>query len=259
MTAMFDLTGRCAVVTGGGTGIGLAMAKGLASAGAAVSLWGRSEERLRPGAEAIAAAGGTAHVQRVDVSDEEQVREAFRVAVDLLGGVDVVVVNAEVAPPLAPLVDTSTETYRSTMATNLDGAFWTIREGARVMVDRARPERSGGSIIGIASLAAVEGAGRNHAYGAAKAGLTALVRSSAVELARHGIRVNAVLPGWIATDMTARAQKSTGFADRVLPRVPAGRWGRPDDFSGVAVYLASDASSYQTGTTLVVDGGYSIF
>ncbi|WP_448624309.1 SDR family NAD(P)-dependent oxidoreductase [Geodermatophilus sp. URMC 64] len=259
MSSLFDLSGRTALVTGGGSGIGLAMARALADAGAAVALWGRNAQKVRDAAESIRRAGGVAHAVQVDVSDEAAVTDGLRATVDLLGDLDVAVVNAGVAPPLAPLVKASTADYRTTMATNLDGAFWTVRECARAMVDRAQRGRPGGSIIAVASLAAIEGAGRNHAYGMAKAGLTALVRSSAVELARHGIRVNAVLPGWIATDMTTAAQEAPAFAEKVIPRVPAGRWGRPEEFGGIAVYLAADASSYQTGTTVVIDGGYSIF
>lgn len=259
MTALFDLTGRAALVTGGGSGIGLAMATGLAGAGAAVSLWGRDAAKLDRAAGTIAAAGGTAHIQQVDVSDESAVIAGVRRAVEVMGRLDFVVVNAGIGVPRVPLVDTTTEDYRRVIATNLDGAFWTLRESARVMVDRARAGEPGGSIIAVASLAAIEGAGRNHAYGAAKAGVTAMVRSAAVELARHEIRVNGVLPGWIATDMTTEAQGSHAFTDRVISRIPAGRWGRPEDLAGVAVFLASDASAYQTGSTIVVDGGYSIF
>lgn len=117
----------------------------------------------------------------------------------------------------------------------------------------------GGSIITVASIAAVDGAARNQAYGATKAAVASLTRATAVEMARHGIRVNAVLPGWIATDMTAVSQASQKFTDNVLARVPIRRWGRPEDFAGIAVLLASGASAYQTGTTVVVDGGYTIF
>lgn len=261
MTAgsMFDLTGRSALVTGGGSGIGLAMARALAQHGAAVTLWGRDLGKVRAAAEEIAASGAVAHAQQVDVRDAAAVADGVRAAVEMLGDLDVVVVNAGIGVPPVPLVDTSATDYRRVMATNLDGAFWTVQEAARVMVDRARAGRPGGSIIAVSSLAAIEGAGRNHAYGMTKAGLAALVRSSAVELARYGIRVNAVLPGWTATDMTDAAQGSQAFTDKVISRVPAGRWGRPDEFGGIAVYLASDASSYQTGTTVLVDGGYGVF
>jgi NAD(P)-dependent dehydrogenase (short-subunit alcohol dehydrogenase family) len=252
---LFDLTGRRALVTGGGSGIGLAMARALADSGAAVALWGRTEAKVREAAAGLAATGAVAHAQRVDVSDEAAVVEGVRETVDLLGGIDVVVVNAGLGVPMTRLVDTTAADYRRVMDTNLDGAFWTLRETARVLVDQG----TGGSVIAVASLAALSGAARNHAYGASKAGLTAFVRSAAVELARHGIRVNGVLPGWTATDMTAAAQSSDVFTDRVISRVPLGRWGRPEEFGGIAVFLAADASSYQTGTTVLVDGGYSVF
>ncbi len=255
MSALFDLTGRRALVTGGGSGIGLAMARALADHGASLALWGRRAEKVRAAAGELTAAGAVAHAQQVDVSDEAAVAEGVRETVALLGGLDVVVVNAGLGVPLAPLVDTTAADYRTVMDTNLDGAFWTLRETARVLVEQG----TGGSVVAVASLAAVSGAARNHAYGASKAGLTAFVRSAAVELARHGIRVNGVLPGWTATDMTSAAQSSPVFTDRVISRVPMGRWGRPEEFGGVAVYLAADASSYQTGTTVLVDGGYAVF
>lgn len=257
--SLFDLTGRRAVVTGGGSGIGLGMARALAEHGAAVSLWGRNLDKVRSAAEGLAAAGAVAHAQQVDVSDEVMVVDGVAEAVRLLGGLDVAVVNAGIGLPPAGLLDVAAGDYRAVMETNLDGAFWTVREAARVMVEQARAGRPGGSIIVVASLAAVEGAGRNHAYGMAKAGLTALVRSAAVDLARHGVRVNAVLPGWIATEMTAEAQASQLMTDKVISRVPFRRWGTPDEIGGIAVYLAGDASSYQTGSTILIDGGYSIF
>ncbi|MGY1619971.1 SDR family NAD(P)-dependent oxidoreductase [Geodermatophilus sp. SYSU D00691] len=255
MSGLFDLTGRRALVTGGGSGIGLAMARALGEHGASLALWGRRVEKVRAAAEELTAAGTVAHAQQVDVSDEAAVVEGVRETVALLGGLDVVVVNAGLGVPLKPLVDTTAADYRTVMDTNLDGAFWTLRETARVLVEQG----TGGSVIAVASLAAISGTARNHAYGASKAGLTAFVRSAAVELARHGIRVNGVLPGWTATDMTTTAQASQVFTDRVISRVPLGRWGRPEEFGGIAVYLAADASSYQTGTTVLVDGGYAVF
>ncbi|MET0447283.1 MAG: SDR family NAD(P)-dependent oxidoreductase [Aeromicrobium sp.] len=258
MTALFDLTGRNAVVTGGSAGIGLAMARALAEAGAHVTIWGRTASRLETARDELAADGLDVEARTVDVSDEESVRTAMQAAA-ADGGVDVVVVNAGVGGAPVAFVDSTTEEYRRVLATNLDGAYWTLREAGRAMVDRARAGGRGGSIIAISSLAAVEGAGHNQAYGATKGGLLAMANGAAVELARHGVRVNTVLPGWIETDMAAAALESPGFATHVLPRVPVRRWGRPEDFAGIVVYLASDASSYQTGSQVVVDGGYSIF
>jgi NAD(P)-dependent dehydrogenase (short-subunit alcohol dehydrogenase family) len=156
-------------------------------------------------------------------------------------------------------MDMDTETWRKNMAVNLDGAFWTLRESVKHIVERAKAGDPGGSVVGVASLAAIEGAGRNQAYAATKGGLISMLKGIAVETARYGIRANAILPGWIATDMTAAAQGADVFQTKVISRVPIRRWGTPDDFGGMAVYLASDASSYQSGTTLVIDGGYSIF
>jgi NAD(P)-dependent dehydrogenase (short-subunit alcohol dehydrogenase family) len=256
MSALFDLAGRHAVVTGGGSGIGLAMARGLGEAGATVSLWGRRVERLDEARAELEARGVTAHRQQVDVSVESQVRAAMDEAVRLMGAVDVVVVNAGMSPAPTRFTESTTDDFRTVVGTNLEGAYTTMREAARVM---SGPDATGGSMIAVSSLAAIEGAGRNQAYGATKGGLVAMANGAAVELARHGIRVNSVLPGWIATDMTAEGQASDAFSAAVIPRVPLRRWGDPDDFAGIAVYLASDASRYQTGSSVVIDGGYSIF
>ncbi|WP_211220955.1 SDR family NAD(P)-dependent oxidoreductase [Nocardioides insulae] len=256
---LFDLSGRAAVITGGGTGIGFAMARALAGAGAEVTLWGRRLEKLDAAVAEIQAEGGKARAQQVDVSDEDAVVAGMAEAAAAMGGLDICVVNAGVGIGKELLIEATTDTYRKTLATNLDGAFWTMREAAKQMAAQAKDGRKGGSIINIASLAGIEGAGRNHAYGATKGALNSLTRSAAVELARYGVRVNAVLPGWIATDMTAGGQENEAFNAAIMPRVPARRWGEPDDFKGIAVYLGSDASRYQTGTTIVIDGGYSVF
>jgi NAD(P)-dependent dehydrogenase (short-subunit alcohol dehydrogenase family) len=153
----------------------------------------------------------------------------------------------------------STEVYRKVLAVNLDGVFWTLREACRHMVQRAQEGDPGGSLVGLASLAAIEGAARNEAYAATKGAVISMIKSIAVEHARYGVRANAILPGWIATDMTAGAQANSAFADKVIPRIPARRWGQPEDFGGVAVYLASDASAYHSGDLFVIDGGYAIF
>jgi NAD(P)-dependent dehydrogenase (short-subunit alcohol dehydrogenase family) len=142
---------------------------------------------------------------------------------------------------------------------NEEGAFFTLREAARHMVDRANKGDAGGSLVGVASLAGIEGAGRNEAYSATKGAVLAMMRSIAVEHARYGVRANSIAPGWIATDMTAGAQSNQTFQDKVIVRVPMRRWGKPEDFGGIAVYLASDASKYHTGDTFVIDGGYLVF
>ncbi len=252
---MFDLSGKRALVTGGSAGIGLGMARGLAAAGADVALWGRGTDRLAKAAADLEATGVRVLTRSVDVSDEAAVRDGVAATVEELGGLDVVVVNAGIGVPLARFVDSSTEDYRKVMAANLDGAYFTLRETAGVLVDQG----TGGSMIVTSSLGAIQGAGRNQAYAATKAGVLALANGCAVELARHRIRVNSVLPGWIATDMTGPLQDSETFESHVISRVPLGRWGTPEDFAGIAVYLASDASAFQTGSSTLIDGGYSIF
>jgi len=149
----------------------------------------------------------------------------------------------------------TSDEWRRVLRVNLDGAFFTLRAVAKHMVARG----GGGSLVVTSSLAAIEGAARGEHYAATKGGVISMVRALAVELARHGIRANAVLPGWIDTPMTERTLRGDPFLARVLPRVPARRWGVPEDFGGIAVYLASDASRYHTGDTFVVDGGYSAF
>jgi len=149
----------------------------------------------------------------------------------------------------------TTEDWRRVMSVNLDGAFFTLRAAARHMV--ARP--GGGSLVVTGSLAAVSGQARGEHYAASKGGVISMMKALAVELARHGVRANAIVPGWIDTPMTERTLRWDKFVDKVLPRVPVRRWGTGEDFAGIAVYLASDASQYHTGDTFIIDGGYSIF
>ncbi len=154
-----------------------------------------------------------------------------------------------------PFVEYTTEEWRRVLRVNLDGAFYTLRAAARHMVECG----GGGALVGTASLAAIEGAARNEHYAATKGGLVSMIRALAVELARHGIRANAILPGWIETNMTAGAIGDDRFRANVLPRIPTRRWGTSADFGGIAVYLMSDASAYHTGDSLLIDGGYSLF
>lgn len=257
--APFNLTGKVALITGGNRGIGLGMAEALADAGADIAIWGTNEARNADAKAKLAAKGVEAEVWRVDVADEESVKTAMLETVDQMGRVDTVIANAGIGRPSPSFVDMETQTYRDVLAVNLDGVFFTLRAACRHMVERAQNGDPGGSLVGLASLAAIEGAARNEAYAATKGAVVSMIKSIAVEHARYGVRANAILPGWIATDMTAGAQASKGFAEKVIPRVPARRWGEPEDFGGVAVYLASDASSYHSGDLFVIDGGYAIF
>jgi NAD(P)-dependent dehydrogenase (short-subunit alcohol dehydrogenase family) len=251
---VFDLSGHVAVVTGGNGGIGLGMADGLARAGADVSIWGRDAERNEAAREQLAAHGTRVQAVECDVADAAAVDAAFEKVVAELGGVDSCFANAGVGSGNTAFVDMSLEEFRRVTSVNLEGAFLTLQGAARRMI-----ARGGGSLVGIASLAAVEGQARGQHYAASKGGLVSMIRACAVELARHGIRANAILPGWIETRMTEGFLDAEPVVDRVLKRVPARRWGRPDDFAGAAVYLASPASAYHSGDALIVDGGYRVF
>ncbi len=255
----FDLSGRTAIVTGGNAGIGLGMARGLLAAGATVAIWGSNPGKTAAAREQLAADCGDAarvHGFVCDVGDEAQVAAAFDASAQALGGrVDSCFANAGVSSKGTPLVDMTLEEFRRVQRVNVEGVFLTFRTAARHMAAHGQ----GGSLVATASTAAVEGAARNSHYGASKGAVTAYVRALAVELARHRIRVNSILPGWIATDMTERSIGNAKFAEAVLPRIPARRWGTIDDFAGIAVYLASDASAYATGEQFLLDGGYTKF
>jgi len=251
---VFDLSGHVAVVTGGNSGIGLGMAEGLARAGADVCLWGRTAERNEAAREQLAAHGTKVHAIAVDVAEADAVEAAFEETVAELGGVDSCFANAGVGSGSTPFVEMSLDEFRRVTRVNLEGAFLTLQGAARRMV-----ERGGGSLVGVASLAAIEGQPRGQHYAASKGGLVSMIRACAVELARHGIRANAILPGWIETRMTDGFLDNEVVRQKVLPRVPVRRWGRPEDFAGAAVYLASPASRYHTGDALIVDGGYRVF
>ena len=251
----FDLRGRVALVTGGNRGIGLGFASALARAGADIAIWGTNGKQNQAALAQLRNFGVRVHAEICDVGDPAAVDRSFAATVSQLGRVDACFANAGVAGFSQPFAQMADDEWRRVMRVNLDGAFHTLRAAARHMIARG----GGGSLVATASLAAIEGAARSAHYGATKGALVSLVRALAVELARHGIRSNAVLPGWIETDMTAAATADDTFSTAVLPRIPIRRWGTPDDFGGIAVYLASDASRYHNGDCLVIDGGYRLF
>lgn len=254
--APFDLNDKVVLVTGGNRGIGFGFAQALYEAGAAVAIWGSNEKNNHDAVERL---GNGAKAWTVNVADEHQVAAAMLDVAAHFGRIDAVFANAGIGGGAKSFSEFPTETYRRVLSVNLDGVFFTLREAAKHMVQRANAGDPGGSLIGVASLAAIEGAAKNEAYAATKGAVVSMMKSIAVEHARYGIRANSILPGWIATDMTQGAQDNPAFAEKVIPRVPMRRWGEPKDFGGVAVYLASDASSYHSGDSFVIDGGYSIF
>jgi NAD(P)-dependent dehydrogenase (short-subunit alcohol dehydrogenase family) len=253
--ALFDLTGKVALVTGGNSGIGLGMAEALASCGADLCIWGTNEAKNAAAKEQLQRHGRKVVALRCDVADEQAVEQAFARTVAELGRVDACFANSGVGGGSPSFLELSTEQWRRVLAVNLDGVFFTFRAAARHMVERG----GGGALVVTSSLAAIEGAARNQHYAATKGGVISMMRGLAVELARHGIRANAVLPGWIDTPMTEGAFGWDAFQKKVLPRIPIRRWGTRDDFGGIAVYLASDASAYHTGDLIVIDGGYAVF
>ena len=192
---------------------------------------------------------------RVDVSDEDAVTAAIADLVERNGRLDSCFANAGISKPRTALLDTTLDDFRAITKINIDGTFITLREAARQMIDLG----NGGSLVTTASLSAKMGAAGNYAYTASKSAAIAMARALAVELARHRIRANAILPGWTESGMTEDTFANETFAEKVLPRMPVRRWGTGDDFGGIAVYLASPASEFHTGDAILLDGGYSIY
>jgi NAD(P)-dependent dehydrogenase (short-subunit alcohol dehydrogenase family) len=257
--APFDLTGRVALVTGGNGGIGLGMADALAQAGASVEIWGTNAEKNARALEQLKAHGTKVSARIVDVSKEENIVAGVEATIQEFGRIDSCFANAGVSNRWKSFLDIGGEDYRRLMSINLDGVIWTLREVCRHMKARAEAGDPGGSIVTIASMGAIWGSPRNEDYSATKAAVVAVTNGVAVEFARYGVRANSILPGWIATDMTGAAQESDVFNKQVIGRVPYRRWGKPEELGGIAVYLASDASSFHNGDSLVVDGGYGKF
>ncbi|NQV59334.1 MAG: SDR family oxidoreductase [Alphaproteobacteria bacterium] len=253
----FDLSGKVALVTGGNSGIGLGFAEAMAQAGADVCIWGTNADKNAAALEQLQSHGGKATAQICDVSDQGAVTASFAETLAHFGRVDSCFANAGVSGRAAnaTFMEMPAEEWRRVMDVNLDGAFFTLQAAARHMTER----EGGGRLIGTASLAAIEASPRSVHYAATKGALISMMISLSVGLARYGITANSVLPGWIETPMTAPAFGWDKFADAVKPRIPARRWGTKEDFGGVAVYLASDASAYHSGDTFIIDGAYNKF
>jgi NAD(P)-dependent dehydrogenase (short-subunit alcohol dehydrogenase family) len=257
---MFDLTGRVAVVTGGNGGIGLGIAQALVSAGCNVSIWGRNTEKNKAAAATMAAGPGKVDVRVCDVTDSASVSDAMKAMLDSFGRLDGCFANAGIGGGgRRAFIDRTEEEWRTMFATNLDGVFHVFQAAARHMTERANTGDRFGRLVATSSLASLFGTARNEHYAATKAAINALVRALAVELARHGVTANAILPGWIRSEMTAKIMSDEKFVANVMPRIPLRRFGEPDDFGGIAVYLMSGASSYHTADCFVIDGGYTAF
>lgn len=256
----FDLTGKVALVTGGNGGIGLGMAEAIAKAGANVAIWGTNADKNKAARETLSAHGIEAEAYVCDVADRAAVEAAMAATLERFGRVDGCFANAGVTGrgPKS-FLDIAPEEWRRVLSVNLDGTFNTYQAVLRHMMARAEAGDAGGRLVAVSSLASVSGPARNQHYAASKGALNAMTYALAVEYARHGITANAILPGWIETDMTANLMANEKFTEAAGKRIPMRRWGAPSDFGGLAVYLMSDASAYHTGQLLQVDGGYFRF
>jgi len=245
----FDLTGKVAVVTGAGRGIGRAIAEGLARHGARVVLTGRTEATLTDTAAAI---GETASVQVADVSREADVLALRDAVIARCGRIDVLVNNAGINPIFRGIERVSLEDWQSIIDINLTGTFLCCKHLGEVMV-----ERGAGSIINISSVAGHVGLLRSVPYCASKGGVEMLTRGLALDWAKRGVRVNTLAPGWVDTDLTHGLLEHDTHGRRLLDHTPMGRFATPGDMVGAAVFLASDASAYMTGQSLLIDGGWT--
>jgi 2-dehydro-3-deoxy-D-gluconate 5-dehydrogenase len=249
----FDLSGKVAVVTGGNGGIGLGMARGLAEAGAAIAIVGRNEAKSAAAVAELEQGGAKAISVVADVADQAAVAAMAERVTRELGRIDILVNNAGINIRKPPHALDIAE-WNSVIATNLTSAFLCSQA-----VYPAMKAAGGGKIINIGSMMSIFGASFAPAYAASKGGIVQFTRSCAVAWAADNIQANAVLPGWIDTDLTKRAREQIeGLHDRVLARTPAARWGAISDFAGIAVFLSSQASDFVTGTAIPIDGGYSI-
>jgi len=251
--AILDLQKRVAFITGGNGGIGLGMAKGLASAGAAVVIAGRNKAKAQSALSELRSLGAEAEFADIDVLKEESCHQAIEQAVERFGRLDILINNAGTTIRKPPESLTAQD-WHTVMDTNLTSAFLCSQAAYPYMV-----RAGGGKIINIGSMMSVLAASYALPYGASKGGIVQLARSLAVAWAKDNIQVNTILPGWVDTDLTRKAREQVaGLNERVLARTPAQRWGKPEDFAGVAVFLAAPASNFVTGAVIAVDGGYSV-
>lgn len=256
---LFDLSGKVALVTGGNGGIGLGFARGIARQGGSLAIWARNAEKNAAARQDLLEAGA-ARVETyvVDVASEEQIIAGYEKLNADFGRLDCVFANSGGPPRFNSVFDMPTAEWHAFLDVALHGAFLTLREGARLMVKRAEAGEPGGSLVACGSLSLFQGLAGKQNYAASKAGIAAVIRCMAVEFGPHNIRANVVAPGLIMTPMMGGAANEKALSDMVGPQVPLKRVGRIEDFEGIGAYLCSDASSFVTGETITIDGGYMI-
>ena len=245
-----------AVVTGGNGGIGLGFARAVAAAGADVSIWGTNPDKNAAAEKELREINPSASATICDVSNESAVEEAMAGVIERYGRVDACFPNAGIGTRnQKPFFEHSNEDWFSVIDVNLHGVFYTLRAATRQMVEQGE----GGTLVLTASGTAIQGSARGQAYAATKGGMIAMTLALSVEMARYKITANAIIPGWVDTAMTERLFSWDKFVGAVMPRIPMRRWGTPEDFGAIAVYLMSDASRWHTGDVIKIDGGFSIF
>jgi NAD(P)-dependent dehydrogenase (short-subunit alcohol dehydrogenase family) len=252
---MPDLSGKAFIVTGGNGGIGLGMAEGIAAAGGSIAIWGRNDEKNASALENLRSYGVPAFAYSCDVSDEAAVIDTIHRSASDLGRLDGLFANAGRGGPGKQFVDLTLDDWRAVMAVNLDGVFLTLREAAKILIEQGE----GGSLVAVSSTSAIHGAAGNEAYGTAKTGLNGLIRALAVAFARHGIRVNSLLPGWTLTDLARGGFENEKFRTATTNRTPVRRWADPAEFREIGAFLADPTLTFHTGQEVCVDGGYTVF
>lgn len=250
---MFDLSGKVALITGGNGGIGLGMARGLAKAGSNIVIAARNQSKSETAAEELRGLGAKVQCLPVDVADEQSVKDMTASALDEFGRIDCLIANAGISIRRPPQ-ELAADEWKTVLDTNLNGSFYCAQA-----VYPAMKAQGGGKVITIGSMASIFGLPFAAAYASTKGGIVQFTRVLATAWAKDNIQVNSVLPGWIDTELTQTARTQVGgLHERVEDRTPAGRWGNPDDFEGIAVFLAGSGSDFVTGTAIPVDGGYSV-
>ncbi len=257
--APFDLTGKVALITVGNGGIGLGMAEGIAQAGGDVCIWGTNVAKNEAALKRLAEYGTRVSAHVCDVGDGDAVASAFAASLETHGRIDGCFANAGIGGRGAAFDQMPFDEWRRVMSVNLDGTYHTFRHAAGHMRERGESGDLGGRLVATASLAAISGQARGEHYAATKGALISMIKALAVEYARYGVTAHTILPGWIETAMTAPAFGYGKFVENVMKRIPARRWGKPEDFAAIAVYIMSDASAYHTADTFLIDGGYNSF